>query len=179
MVANDHPISPSTDTRMATGPASRRVRGRVEQLLVATEAGAPMQSREAVELASGKGIVGDRYAGGRGHWSDPKWPDQELTLVESEVALTLGIEPMQLRRNIVTSGVDLGALIGRRFRVGAGGAMVEGVRPCDPCAYIEGFSRAGMLKELAGGLGGLRARIIRGGWVHAGDEIEALEERAT
>lgn len=179
MAANNHPMSSAKDTTTATRRASGPLCGRVEQLLVATKAGAPMQSREAVELAGGKGVVGDRYAGRRGHWSDPKWPDQELTLVESEVALTLGIEPMQLRRNIVTSGVDLGALIGRRFRVGAGGAMVEGVRRCDPCAYIEGFSRAGMLKELAGGRGGLRARIIRGGWVHAGDEIEVLEERAT
>jgi hypothetical protein len=143
--------------------------GRVVQLLIAPAAGEPMLARPSIELVAGKGITGDRYAAGLGHWSDPKWPDQELTLFESEVAAELGLRADQLRRNIVTEGVALASLVGLRLRIGE--ALIEGVRPCDPCAYIEGFTRPGTMREIAGIRRGLRARIIRGGSVRLGDEI--------
>src|SRR5947209_8777109 len=74
----------------------------VVHLLTAPAAGAPMQSRASAELVPGLGIVGDRYAGGLGHWSDPRWPDQELTLIEFEVAADLALDPAVFRRNVVT-----------------------------------------------------------------------------
>ncbi len=145
--------------------------GRVALLLIAPRAGAPTVACEEVELVVGKGIAGDRYALGLGHWSDPKWPDQELTLFEAEVAEALGLAPEQLRRNVVTRGVELTTLAGREFCLGEGGVTAFGVRACDPCAYIEGFTRPGAMRELAGFRGGLRARIIRGGIVRLGDAI--------
>ncbi len=148
-----------------TAPAG----GRVVALVVATAAGAPAESREAVDLVAGVGVAGDRYAECRGYWSDPRWPDQELTLVEAEVADALGIAPVALRRNVVTRGVALGALVGARFRLGD--ALIEGVRPCNPCAYIEQLNaRPGLLAALAG-CGGLRARIVEGGRVTVGDRV--------
>jgi hypothetical protein len=145
-----------------------KVVGRVEAILVAPEMGAPMEVCQSAELVAARGIEGDRYLEGKGYWSDPKWPDQELTLVEAEVAEDLQLAPEQLRRNLVTRGVRLADLIDRRFRIGA--ALLKGVRPCDPCAYIEGFTRPGMARALAG-RGGLRAHIEAGGAVVAGDEI--------
>jgi MOSC domain-containing protein YiiM len=118
------------------------------------------------------GIEGDRYATRRGHWSDPKWPDQQLTLVEAELAEMLGLTAGQLRRNIVTRDCDLAELIGVRFRIGE--ATVEGVRLCDPCKYIERFTRAGALKEIAAMGGGLRASVVEGGRVRVGDGIESV-----
>ncbi|HXH20951.1 MAG TPA: MOSC domain-containing protein [Dehalococcoidia bacterium] len=143
--------------------------GSVVMLLVAPAAGQPVEPRERVELIAGRGVAGDRYAAGRGHWSDPRWPDQELTLFESEVAEELGLGPEQFRRNIVTRGVSLESLLGRRFRVGT--ALIEGVRPCDPCSYIEQFSRPGVIREVMGIRGGLRARILEGGTVRLGDLV--------
>jgi hypothetical protein len=146
--------------------------GRVVGLYTATEAGAPVVSHDAVEVQTGIGITGDRYATGSGYWSDPKWPDQELTLVEAEVADALAIEAGALRRNVVTRGVRLDDLIGRRFRIGD--AVIEGVRPCDPCRHIESLTRPGIARELVG-RGGLRARILTSGRLRVGDAVLVLQ----
>ena len=45
-----------------------------------------MEQQGSVEVVPGLGIVGDRYALHTGTWSNPKWPDQELTLFAAEVA---------------------------------------------------------------------------------------------
>lgn len=137
-------------------------------LFVADAAGEPMQPRESIELMPGAGIPGDRYATGRGHWSDPRWPDQQLTLVEAELCAALGLGIEALRRNIVTAGLALESLIGVEFELGD--ARLAGVRPCDPCRYIETLTRAGLFDELAG-RGGLRARVVRAGVVRLGDAI--------
>src|SRR5262249_52965476 len=100
-------------------------------LFTAAEAGAPGVGRGSLRGRPGARRGGGRYALGLGHWSDPRWPDQELTLVEAEVAEALAIEAALLRRNVVTRGVRLDDLIGVRFRIGD--AVLEGVRPCDPC----------------------------------------------
>ncbi|MBI4498858.1 MAG: MOSC domain-containing protein [Chloroflexi bacterium] len=137
-------------------------------LYTAPRAGAPVEARAWVEVVPGVGIIGDRYALGLGHWSDPKWPDQELTLVEAEVAEALDLDAGQLRRNIVTRGIRLNDLIGTTFQIG--GATLAGVRPCDPCRYLESLTRPGILKALAF-RGGLRARILRAGRIRVGDAV--------
>lgn len=137
-------------------------------LYTAAVAGEPMVGHTEVEVRPGLGIVGDRYALGRGYWSDPRWPDQELTLVEAEVAEALGVEAGALRRNVVTRGGALNALIGVRFRIGE--VVLEGVRPCDPCRYLERFTWPGLARALAG-RGGLRARVLTAGRLRVGDAI--------
>jgi MOSC domain-containing protein YiiM len=137
-------------------------------LFIASAAGEPMESREAVEVVPGVGIPGDRYATGRGHWSDPRWPDQQVTLVEAELAEALGLPLDGLRRNIVTRNAGLETLIGQTFTIGT--ATLQGVRPCDPCRYIETLTRQGLFEELAG-RGGLRAAVIEAGVIQVGDTV--------
>lgn len=149
----------------------------LEGIYTAPFAGAPMEQQGTVVLAPGVGIVGDRYALGTGTWSDQRYPDQELTLFEAEIAEAIGIEPYQTRRNLVTRGITLSGLVGVRFRIGA--ALMVGVRQCDPCRYIADLNGDRRLtKELGGWSGGLRARIVEGGIVRLGDAIEivGLEE---
>jgi MOSC domain-containing protein YiiM len=146
-------------------------------IYTAPSAGAPMEQQGSVVLAPGVGIVGDRYALKTGTWSAPRFPDQELTLFEAEIAEAIGIEPYQTRRNLVTRGITLSGLVGVRFRIGA--ALMVGVRQCDPCRYIAQLNGEPRLtKALAGWSGGLRARIVEGGMVRLGDAIEivGLEE---
>jgi MOSC domain-containing protein YiiM len=119
----------------------------------------------------GVGVVGDRYATRSGYWSDPKWPDQEITLVEAETAADLEIDPAVLRRNLVTEGIALDTLIGATFQIGE--AWLYGVRRCDPCRYLDTLTRPGLAKALAH-RGGLRARILLGGRIRVGDEIQIL-----
>jgi MOSC domain-containing protein YiiM len=134
-----------------------------------------MQSHEAVELEPGLGIPGDRYATGQGKWSDPRWPDQELTLVEAEMAERVGVEASALRRNIVTRGIVLETLIGREFQIG--GARLLGVRPCDPCRYLASLTRPGITSALKD-KGGLRAKVVQGGTIAVGDPIHELMSAA-
>lgn len=145
--------------------------GHVVGLYTAAAAGAPIASRTWVDVLPDAGIIGDRYARRLGHWSDPKWPDQELTMLEAEVADDLAIDPGVLRRNVVTRDLRLDTLIGVRFQIGD--AVLEGVRPCDPCQYLETLTRPGVTRALVG-RGGLRVRVITSGRIQVGDAVVLL-----
>lgn len=140
-------------------------------LFIAARAGAPVTSRDSVRVTPGGGIEGDCYAAALGHWREPRRPDQELTPVEAEVTPALGITANALGRNVVTSDVRLQDGIGRRFRVGE--TLLEGVRRCDPCRYLDSLSRPGVAWALKGH-SGLRARILTGGRSQGGDVIQEL-----
>jgi MOSC domain-containing protein YiiM len=134
-----------------------------------------METRETVELVAGVGLPGDRYAEGGGTFHD--FPDREVTLVAAEAAEAAGVaEPLLLRRNLVTRRTDLNGLIGRRFRIGS--ALLEGIRPCDPCGYLEGVLTPGLKARLEG-RGGLRARVIEGGRIAVGDAVRPVRPEAS
>lgn len=126
----------------------------------------------------GVGLEGDRYAAGTGTFSKPGKPGQDLTLIEAEAlegleadtGIALGADAA--RRNVVTRGIALDDLIGRRFRIGA--VVCRGDRTCDPCADLQRLTQPGVLRGL-GRRGGLRADILEGGEIAVGDPIVALE----
>jgi MOSC domain-containing protein YiiM len=140
-------------------------------LYTAVSAGAPMDGHERLQVVEGLGIPGDRYATRRGHWSDPRWKDQQLTLVELEFLERLGLAADALRRNVVTRGVELPDLYGLDFTIGT--ATLRGMRGCAPCKYIEGLNRPGLFRELEG-YGGLRVAVIESGTIAVGDEIQVI-----
>lgn len=145
--------------------------GAVSGILVAPRAEAPpMRVRDAVAL-EGRGLEGDRYARGEGTFSAPG-RGYQLTLVEGEVLDEIELSWEDARRNIVTTGISLNALVGRRFRVG----VVEcvGRRLAEPCAHLERLARPGLLRPLVH-RGGLRADILSGGTISVGDEIASAE----
>lgn len=107
------------------------VGGRVDAVLVAEEAGAPMRRVRSIRTDGLRGLEGDRYALGKGHWSDHRWEPVTLVSAEAleEVARVLGrpVDPATVRRNVVTRGVELDVLVGRVFRIGE--VTLEGRRP--------------------------------------------------
>lgn len=144
----------------------------VTGLFTAPKAGEAMTSWESVALLAGVGVDGDRYATRQGHWSDPRWRDQQLTLVEAELLEELGLPEDGLRRNVVVRGMDLKDLIGLEF--GIGDAVMRGQRICSPCRYIGTLNgREGLLEQL-GGRGGIRVSVVRGGTIRLGDELRVL-----
>ena len=165
----------SAAATLACGPYNRPMTTflapTVVGLFTAPHAGAEMEAQPSVEVVAGLGIPGDRYATRLGHWSDPRWKDQELSLVGEELLAELGLEPGALRRNIVTRGIDLLDLIGLQFTIGT--ARFVGKRQCSPCKYIEGLTRPGLFGEL-GGRGGLRAAIVSTGRISIGDELQIV-----
>jgi MOSC domain-containing protein YiiM len=153
----------------------RHVRGRIEGIWVCGEGGEAMTSVPSAEAVRDRGLAGDRYLLGTGHWSgrgsDP------LTLIEAEALESLDVEPPltagEARRNLVVRGARLEKLVGRRFRVGDS-VVLEGVRPCEPCGYLETLTGRPGLKAALGGRGGLRATVVEGGTLQVGDLLATL-----
>jgi hypothetical protein len=158
-------LRPGNDQIAADRPGS------VAGLLVAPEAEAPLAAVESVVAMAGRGLDGDRYAAGRGTFSGPG-RGYQLTLVEAETLQELNVSWERARRNVVTRGVSLNPLVGRRFRIGE--VECIGRRLCQPCAHLEKVSGAGLLRALVH-RGGLRADILVGGTIELGNEIVPLD----
>ena len=158
--------------------APRRV-GSVETIVVAPEAEGEMVRVDRATARAGRGLEGDRYFDVRGTWSDAYGRGHDLTLIEAETleALTLPagrLSPEEARRNIVTRGIDLNALVGERFRIGD--VECFGQRLCEPCAHLERLTaRAGKTGTLRALIhkGGLRADVLTDGDIGIGCEITA------
>jgi hypothetical protein len=156
----------------AAPAAALAAAGTVTAIVLAPAAKAPLRSVERAHAIAGRGLLGDRYAERTGTFSPDGGHGRDLTLVAAEVLEEVGLEPIEARRNLIVRGVDLDALRGRRFRVGA--VQCLGQRRCEPCAHLERLTRPGVLRALAH-RGGLRADIVRGGDLRVGDPVEALE----
>jgi hypothetical protein len=152
-------------------PRSGRDRGTVEALAIAPDAEAPMTLIGQAEAHAGRGLEGDRYFDGRGTFSNPHSTGHDLTLMEAEVVEELGLAPDEARRNVVTRGIDLNALVGERFRVGD--VECIGRRLCEPCAHLQRLTDPAILRPLVH-RGGLRADVLAGGTIRAGDPVIPL-----
>jgi hypothetical protein len=151
--------------------------GVVELIAVADEKEGPMRALEQAVAVAGRGLEGDRYFTGEGTFSNAAARGHDITLIAAEVlddlVLPSGdrIAYADARRNLVTRGIDLDALIGRRFRVGD--VECVGQRRCEPCSHLERLTAPGSLRALVH-RGGLRADVVAGGTVAVGAEITAL-----
>jgi MOSC domain-containing protein YiiM len=74
---------------------------------------------------------------------------------------------------VLTSGIDLNALVGRHFRVG--GVECYGVELCEPCRTLEGMTRPGIVKAYVH-RAGLNADILTDGEIRVGDAVRAEAE---
>jgi MOSC domain-containing protein YiiM len=155
------------------------VKATVVGIYTTATAESPLQSVPQATLEAGKGLVGDRYCTGTGTFSKKVTPpDAEITLIENEeIERFNSVEgsthpPGAFRRNIVTSGIRLNNLVGKRFRVGS--AVLEGKRLCEPCGHLATLVSTSVVKGMAH-RAGLRAQILAGATIGVGDEI--LEER--
>ena len=160
----------SSDDPRACFPAA----GRVEWIGVRSRRGQPVEVLEEVQAIPDRGLAADhatKRAGGR----------RQVTLMQSEHLPVIGSlakrapEPGLLRRNLVVSGINLRALIGRRFRVGA--ALFEGTGDCPPCRAMEAALGFGGCNAMSG-MGGVTARILEGGPIRIGDPVEPYNQRA-
>jgi MOSC domain-containing protein YiiM len=149
----------------------------VEGIYIAAQAEADPRLVESVRAVPGQGLEGDRYFAGDGTFFEKRKPGQDVTLIEAEALEALarehGIElaPGEARRNVVTRGIGLNDLVGRRFRVGA--VECVGNRLCDPCSHLQKMTEPGVLAGLMN-RGGLRADVVAGGDISVGDEVVDL-----
>lgn len=154
--------------------------GLTRALGLSHDAGSPLVAQAELMLEAGRGVLGDRYAEGRGSYSMRPDEKRQLTLIEGEkieaAAATAGfaIDLLAPRRNVVVTGFDLEAALGRRLRLGR--ALIEILAPCPPCGRLDRLVRPGLLAALKGA-GGVYARILEGGPVRLGDRIQLEDAR--
>ena len=151
------------------------VKATVVGIYTASISGSRLRLVPRAELEAGKGLVGDRYYLGVGTFSKKIMaPDAAITLIESEEIERFNSNeqaahsPGEFRRNVVTRGIKLNDLVGKRFLVGA--ALLEGKRLCEPCAHLARLVRAPVVEGMVH-RAGLRAQILTGATVRVGDEI--------
>ncbi len=146
--------------------------GVVEGIHLHGDRGEDMLVVPDAELVAGHGLVGDRLAG-------LGIPGTHVTFIAAEgVEAMVGdtgiaLAPHETRRNILTRGVDVPDLVGRRFQVGE--AVCYGVKECNPCNHLESVTYPGVREGLAG-RGGLRADVLAGGHIRVGDRIVILAD---
>jgi MOSC domain-containing protein YiiM len=145
--------------------------GTVVGILVASQAEAPLTRVDSVAALPGRGLEGDRYAEGKGTFSAPG-RGYEVTLIEADVLDAIELSWEGARRNIVTTGISLNALVGHRFHVGS--VTCVGRRLAEPCSHLETLARPGLLRPLVH-RGGLRADILTGGTIAVGDNVTVAD----
>ena len=146
-------------------------RGRVEGIFIAGEKRQLPEPVERVRAVAGRGLEGNRY------FYDEAPPGRALTLISAEAlaegAAGSGVElgANESRRNVLTSGIDLNALVGERFKVGD--VECVGVELCEPCTTLEGLTRPGVIKAYVH-RAGLNADILTDGEIAVGDPVERV-----
>lgn len=150
------------------------VHGTVTGIYTAEIAGAEMVSHDSVSVEAGRGIVGDRYATGQGHYSVRPHPDRQITIIEAEVLDAIReetgiiLDPSETRRNLVTNGVRLNPLVGHRFYVGE--CLLYAGRLNTPCAYLERLIDLPVMIPLTD-RSGINCQVLTDGRLNRGDSV--------
>ena len=126
-----------------------------------------------INVIKNQGIEGDR------HLREFNDPFSQLTLIESEnidyynSKYGLNIPYIDFRRNIVTKGIKLNELVGKKILIGD--VRVEGIDLCRPCRHLnEILNQNNILKEFLR-KGGLRCQISNSSKINLADQIKILD----
>ena len=131
-----------------------------------------IQEVKEINLSVGKGIIGDRY------FHEHNESRKQLTLIESEnidyynEKFNLKIPYLNFRRNIVTKGIKLNDLVGKKLIIEK--TELRGIDLCRPCKPLQKkLGQDNIIKEFLR-KGGLRCEILTSTNIKAGDEIKVL-----
>ena len=137
--------------------------GTITHLQISTAHGQPMQPKPSVKAIAGLGLTGEIHA--------REGSKRQVLLMDEETLKAFGLETGRIRENITLRGLELHKLK-EGTRVRAGQALLEITMHCVPCEFIEEI-RPGLRAEMDKHRGML-ARVIEGGEIRVGDQIEIL-----
>ncbi len=154
--------------------------GRLELICLRPAKRAATLSVLHAQAEAGRGLLGDQQGdGGKPTGAGSK---RQLTLIQAEhlpvIAALAGqaqVDPLQLRRNLVVSGLNLLAARSLfkdqalHLHIGPD-VVVELTGPADPCSRMETLLGPGGHNAMRGH-GGMTARILQGGPLHVGDAV--------
>jgi MOSC domain-containing protein YiiM len=144
--------------------------GRVEAINITSEHGGLPAPVDRVRAVAGKGLEGNRYFFADGDAP----PGTALTLIAAEAVEAfvdetgIPLTPAETRRNVVVRGIDVNALVGKRFRIGD--VECEGVELCEPCTHMQSLTRPGVLNGMVH-RAGLNADVLGDGEIAVGDTV--------
>ena len=125
-----------------------------------------------IDLIAGKGIVNDR------HFKDYNDPLNQLSIIEGEnideynLKSKLNIPYLEFRRNIVTRGIKLNDLVGKKISIGS--IKLEVLDLCRPCRHLsEKLGRNDVIKEFLR-KGGIRCQIMNDGKISLNNKIKII-----
>ena len=128
---------------------------------------------KTINVLANKGIIGDR------HFQEINDPYNQISLIESEsidnynIKFGLNISYIDFRRNVITKGVRLNDLVGKKFKVGA--VALVGIDLCRPCKHLsENLNQNNIIKEFLKN-GGLRCQILSSAKINVGDQIQLID----
>lgn len=128
----------------------------------------PSVRQERVVARAEAGLEGCRHAakarpGGK----------RQVLLADAASLQRMGLAPGQLKENFLIEGLDLRPLVpGQRLAIGPE-VVLEVTMGCVPCQKVDGI-RPGLMKESWHQRGQL-CRVVQGGEVKQGDEVQLLE----
>ena len=127
----------------------------------------------SIDVLANQGILGDR------HFQEFNDPYNQLSLIESEnidyynSKYGLNIPYIDFRRNIITKGIQLNNLVGKKLQIGK--VELEGIDLCRPCRHLsEVLNQDNIIKEFLR-RGGLRCQILSSSSIEVGNKIEILD----
>tara|TARA_B100001996_G_scaffold89437_1_gene66335 strand:- start:93 stop:539 length:447 start_codon:yes stop_codon:yes gene_type:complete len=146
--------------------------GEVLKLGITKNNNQPIKEVNSIEVLANKGIIGDR------HFHEFNDPYNQLSLIESEniddynIRFGLNIPYIDFRRNVITKGIRLNDLVGKKLKVGS--VELDAIDLCRPCRHLtEMLNQKNVLKEFLR-KGGIRCQILSSSNIHVGDKIELI-----
>jgi len=147
------------------------IQGRVEAIVVRGAPRDPARRVMQTQALAGIGLADDRL----GQRGEAELSTRQVTLIQQEhppliaaFARTGAIDPVDLRRNLVVSGLNLLSLKNAHLRVGE--ALIQLVGPCHPRSRMEDVIGPGGYAAMRGH-GGMTARVLTGGAIRVGDVV--------
>ena len=142
----------------------------VHEIGIAKKNNKEIEKKKSIEVIASKGIIGDRF------FHDFNSDREQITLIESEnidyynKTFHTDFDYLDFRRNIVTKGILLNDLVGKKFAVGE--IELEGIDLCRPCRHLcEVLNQDNIIKEFLR-RGGLRCQILTSSTIKVGDQIK-------
>ena len=146
--------------------------GEVLRLGITKNNNQPIKEVNSIEVLANKGIIGDR------HFHEFNDPYNQLSLIESEniddynIRFGLNIPYLDFRRNVITKGIRLNDIVGKKLKVGS--VELDAIDLCRPCRHLtEMLNQKNVLKEFLR-KGGIRCQILSSSNIHVGDKIELI-----